>query len=167
MGSGRIDAAPTKLAPNGTIPGRRAVGPRTLQFQAAYGKYDGSFNATSPYLPPTAHLRLHRQAVQGEIKPPTANGTNVTFTCDAARRTCDTTVSPPRRGRSPGRSLRAARRHRRDDADHDGRSSAPSRTSPSPRPTGRDRQHGRPAGRLSIRPVSRRRRSRTRRTPTR
>lgn len=77
-GTWTIDAVPTKLPPNGTI-SVGGVGPHTLSFQAAYGKYDGTFNGTSPYLPSPISFSYTVRPFKATLKPPTADATNVTF----------------------------------------------------------------------------------------
>ncbi len=78
-GSWTIDAATTKVAPNGTV-AVGDVGTHTLQFQGAYGKYDGSFNISSPYLTPTLNINYTVKPFKATIDAPTAVGANVKFT---------------------------------------------------------------------------------------
>jgi len=74
-----IDTANTKLAPNATI-AVGDVGAHTLQFQGVYGKYDASFNSTSPYETPTLTLGYTVRPFKATIDAPATSGTNVKFT---------------------------------------------------------------------------------------
>lgn len=78
-GSWTIDSTTTKVAPNGTV-AVGEVGAHSLQFQGAYGKYDGSFNISSPYLTPTLNIGYTVKPFKATIDAPTAVGTNVKFT---------------------------------------------------------------------------------------
>lgn len=74
-----IDGTTTKLAPNATIP-VGDVGAHTLQFQGAYGKYDASFNSTSPYVTPALNISYVVKPFKATIDAPAKSGTNVKFT---------------------------------------------------------------------------------------
>lgn len=79
FGSWTIDNTTTKIAPNGTVPVGE-VGPHTLQFQGSYGKYDGSFNISQPYVTPTLTIGYDVLPFKATINAPTAVGTDVKFT---------------------------------------------------------------------------------------
>ncbi|HEV7241012.1 MAG TPA: PKD domain-containing protein [Thermoanaerobaculia bacterium] len=85
-----IDGTPTKLAPDQSIP-TGAVGPHTMVFQTAYGKYDASFNGTSPYLPSPLTFSYTVRPFKVSLKPPTADTTNVTFSATGLA-TSDTSI---------------------------------------------------------------------------
>ena len=85
-----IDGTPTKLAPNQTIP-VGAVGPHTMVFQTAYGKYDGSFNGTSPYLPAPFNFSYTVRPFKVTLNAATANATDATFTATGLK-TSDTSI---------------------------------------------------------------------------
>ncbi|HEX6098059.1 MAG TPA: PKD domain-containing protein [Thermoanaerobaculia bacterium] len=78
-GSWTIDGTTTKVAPNGIVPVGE-VGAHTLEFQGAYGKYDGSFNISQPYLTPALTINYTVLPFKATIDAPTAVGTNVKFT---------------------------------------------------------------------------------------
>ncbi|HEY0371175.1 MAG TPA: PKD domain-containing protein [Thermoanaerobaculia bacterium] len=78
-GSWTIDNTATKVAPNVTVP-VGDVGTHTLQFQGAYGKYDGSFSISQPYLTPTLSIGYTVLPFRATIDAPTAVGANVKFT---------------------------------------------------------------------------------------
>lgn len=78
-GSWTIDSATTKIAPNGTVPVGE-VGAHTLEFQGAYGKYDGSFNITQPYLTPALTIGYTVLPFKASINAPASVGTDVKFT---------------------------------------------------------------------------------------
>lgn len=79
-----IDSVETKLAPDDEI-SSGAVGPHTLTFQGAYGKYDGSFNSTSPYLTSPITVAYTAKPFLVDLNPPTKVGSDVKFTAAAPK----------------------------------------------------------------------------------
>jgi PKD repeat protein len=74
-----IDGVPTKLKPNETIP-VGGVGTHTLKFEAFYGKYDASFNGTSPYPTPAINVPYIVKPFRVRLDTPTTlNATTVRF----------------------------------------------------------------------------------------
>ena len=79
-GNWTIGGVTTKLAPDDTI-AVGAVGPQSLQFQAAYGKYDPStFTGTGPYMTNPITVDYTVLPFRATINAPTASGANVVFT---------------------------------------------------------------------------------------